>query len=457
VAFTVFRRFFGGAVNTASGYAIGGAMQPTLDPLTQDLANRTWALHPDRPIDPYALAEGVAQGQAAYDFAQPMAAASGISKENFDHLIDIANIGPGVSTAFDLWRRGVIDEAGFRRAVVRDGLEAEWIDDLVKVKQHLLSPEVIANAVQQGHVPNDGILPPIVSGATPLDIPLTQIDIDPLEEAAGSGVGEDRLRVLANLAGLPPPQGELLSMWNRGIITEAAVDAGIREGHTKTKWVAAVKEMAKAVLSPAEAAGLRLRGWITAQESYAIGAKHGYSQQQMDQLFLNRGRPATTHQIHIGYARGATVQGAANEEDAIRQSVQRSDIRPEYADVLYASRYTLPSAFALRGLVQSGDLTGDEGRAILVQSGWPPDLAEKVATSWATPSTAGASENPYVAKADTQLWTALHKAYVKIGAARTDVEPILEVLIPASDTRGTVFARWDDERKANTLEPPAVA
>ena len=450
-------RFFGRTASEGAAYAFGVATGPVLAPATESIRQEAWKTYSTRIPAVGTLAEGVAQGQVDAKQAAEWAQRQGYGDTAWAALVDVANVGPGSGYAFDLWRRGVIDEPGFRRAVKRLGLEQEWIDDLVKIKQNLLSPEVIANAVQQGHVPNDEILPPIVSGSLPLDIPLTQIGIDPLDEAAGSGISKERLQVMANLAGLPPPQGELLSMWNRGIITEDAVNAGIREGHTKTKWVSAVKEMAKAVLSPSEAAGLRLRGWITPHESYAIGAKHGYSPEQMDQLFLNRGRPATVHQIHIGYARGATVQGAANEEQAIRDAVKRSDIRPEYEDVLWQSRYSLPSAFALRGLVESGAITAARGEQILVQSGWPPDLSKEVADSWATSAApAAAKENPWVSKADNQLWTALHKAYVKMGAVRTQVEPILSHLIAAQNVRDEVFTDWDLEREAQALQPPTA-
>src|SRR5882724_4387049 len=112
----------GVAIGQGVGQAVGDVVKPQL----QDFANEQWAKHPNKPIDPVTLAAGVSQGQIGYQTAQTIAEHSGINKDNFDHLIAIANVGPGVATAFDLWRRDIIKEPGFRRAVKRIGLEDEW-------------------------------------------------------------------------------------------------------------------------------------------------------------------------------------------------------------------------------------------------------------------------------------------------------------------------------------------
>jgi hypothetical protein len=194
---------------------------------------------------------------------------------------------------------------------------------------------------------------------------------------------------------------ELLDLWNRGAISEEAVDRGIREGRTKTKWSPAIKELRHFMLSPAEVAGLRLRGWITADTSYRLGALRGADKQTMDYLFENRGRPATTRQVHIGYQRGGRLTGPAlSERETFTRAVEQSDIRPEYEPILWAQRYTYPSAFVLRALVSSGDLTQTEGEQILLYEGWEPGLAKKVAAKWAQGSTAAEKQETRAELAD---------------------------------------------------------
>src|SRR5438067_12948306 len=119
-------------------------------------------------------------------------------------------------------------------------------------------------------MPNPGVLPDVSpavpavggqvtadapDGAAPSHVPLTQIDLDPLLEWQAHGIDFSRAQVEANLAGLPPGPMELLALWNREQIDEASVDAGIREGHMKTKWASAFKRMRRAVLGAAEDAG----------------------------------------------------------------------------------------------------------------------------------------------------------------------------------------------------------
>ena len=434
MAFSVFRRFFGGAVNTASGYAIGGAMQPALDPLTQDLANRTWQLHPDRPVDPVLLAEADAQGQINHQTALDEAAMSGINETRFLQMRAAFDTGPGISVAFDLWRRGVIDEAAFRRAAKRAALEQEWIDALVEIHDVLLSADQLANAVVQGHMTMDA--------AT--------------AEAGELGVSAERFAVLVANTGLPPGPETLLAWRRRGIINDAELDQGIREGHTKTKYIPFYHQALAPVLSHTTYAGLRLRGWLTKSESDAGGALTGYTPEQMQLEYLNRGRPATEHQIHLGYARGAKLAGAADEVDAIRTAIKQSDIRPEYADLLVAQRYTYPPFFALRALAQGKVIDAARMEEILLFEGWEPTLAHEVAQFYAKPAPTTTTENPWVAKAEQQDWTALHKAYVKTGASRADVEPLVARIVPNAADRDAVFSWWDDERTAQSLTAPAA-
>jgi hypothetical protein len=325
--------------------------------------------------------------------ARAWAAQTGIGSSQFDALIEIANTGPGVGPLYEAWRRRELTDAQFRTGLKRMALEDQWVPALMALRDHLLTPDVVANAVQQGFLPGGGVLAGDVTGALPLTIPAEQVAIDPVLEAAGSGVNEPHLRVLAQLAGNPPGPMELLQLWNRGVITEQSVEHGIREGRTKTKWTSAIKELRHFILSPAEAAGLRLRGWITPQQSYDLGALHGASPETMDRLFLNRGRPATTHQVFIGLRRGGSYDGpTAAIDPAFVRAVEQSDIRPEWTNLLWAQRYSYPSAFVLRGLTQAGDLTAGQTEQILLYEGWEPTLAADVSAKWAEQQGSGSRE-----------------------------------------------------------------
>src|SRR5437899_5106528 len=111
------------------------------------------------PPDALTLAAGVAQGQVNEAAAREWAAENGFGHDAFSALVDIANVGPGIANAYSMWRRGVTNEAGFRRAAKRLGLEQEWIDALALLKDERLSPPVIALAIVRGIIKDPGFLP----------------------------------------------------------------------------------------------------------------------------------------------------------------------------------------------------------------------------------------------------------------------------------------------------------
>lgn len=416
-------RFLGNAVSESFAFAAGVAIGPVLGPPTQALRNTVNAAYPEVPIAPGLLAEGVAQGQIPHDIAATIASHSGISLDNFNHMIDIANVGPGSGYAFELWRRGDIDEQGFRRAVQRLGLEQEWIDDLVKLHDVLLTPAELANARQQGFVDQ----------------------ARQYSEAALQGVTNDRAEIQFELSGLPPGVDVLQRAANRNLIDQATFVQGIREGHTKTKYTDLLWTLRNPLLSAATAVRLYLKGWYTQAQRDALGAQWGYTPQQMEDWYLSEGRPATVHQIHIGYARGAKLAGAANEEDAILTSVKQSDIRPEYGPLLYAQRYTYPSAFVLRALVEGGAVTQAEGEQALLFSGWEPTFAAKVAASWAG-TTTGTTADTHVSKAQTQIWTTTHASYKAYEISAAAATTALEKAGVEAATIPAVLDIWNAER-----------
>lgn len=425
-------RFFGRTASEGAAFAFGLATGPVLSPAVEELKNEAWSHYTSRRLDAGTASNIVAEDVEQADWGAGEAAAHGYSRDRFDALLGEALNAPGIGQLFELWRRGVIDDAAFAHGLRKSKLEPRWDAPLRALHDVLLTPETLANARQQGFV-----------------------DVDRQHsESALQGVTQDRADVLFELSGNPPGPEFLERAANRGFIDRPAFEQGIREGRTKTKYTDLYWRMRNPLLSAATAVRLYLKGWYTQEQRDALGAQWGYTSEQMNDWYLSEGRPATSHQIHIGYARGAKLPGATDEVDAIRTSVKQSDIRPEYADLIVAQRYTYPPFFALRTLAQGNVISEAEMRQVLLFEGWEPTLAEKVAAFYAKPAATVATENPYVAKADNQLWTALHKAYVKTGAARAAVEPILTVLIPAAGPRDVVFARWDEERQAQSL--PAV-
>jgi hypothetical protein len=464
----------GGALSRSAGTA--------LDPVFETTRQRAQHERAVKVLDPSTAAELRAketttdvtgidlQGIDLQDDAQR----HGVGTNRFDVLTELARSYPGVAQLLTLVQRADggsdyrgISKAHFESTMRRHGYRKEDIDAIYALTIDLLSIETIANAVQQGHVPNDGILPeidptiifpagyeqpPAPDDGAPSHVPLTQIPIDPLHESTALGWDENRLKVLANLSGLPPGPDAILQMWNRNLIDESTVDAGIREGHMKTKWAHAFKRMRWHVLSAPEYAGLWLRGWLTKAEAIRGGALTGATPEQMDLLYKNRGRPMAPVQAFTAWARKAPHPvgeglpdrpGTFDFED-FKRAIQRSDIRTEYVEPLWHIRYAYPALFQVNRLALAGAIPVATALDWLEKQRYHPDVLAALEAYWN--SQGGGSTSPYVAKADSQLWSALHRSFVARETNVTQARANMTTLGIPRDDQTTILNLWQAER-----------
>ena len=399
---------FGGAIASAGRDAVA----PVLEPVRQ----HAWEKNQLRVLGPNEAARLVAQAALDLSQAEGEASRSGVNANRLAALVYLAQTAPGVAEALALYRRKLIGDGELEHAFAKASIEADYWAALKATATVLLSPAEVAAAIQQGHLPNPGILPDVSpavvpasgvaepltpDGQPPSHVPLTEVDLDPVVQAEGAGLTTDQLRVLANLAGLPPGAESLLHMWNRGLIDEASVDAGIREGHMKTKWTGAFKRMRWAVLSAPEAASARLRQWITAEESYRIGALTGHTQEQMDLLFLNRGRPASPTQMWRAWARGVIgPRGVPTEYEDHAKAIAISDIRPEYAEMLWGIRFNYPSLFQLNRLATAKVIDVATAADWAHKSLYAPEVIDALRAYWGGAAGAASKEATKVELAD---------------------------------------------------------
>jgi len=450
-----------------AGLAIGGAAEDAIKPILEPAKQNAWAARPFKVLDPATAAAirarnelepGIGINTFDVDLADDTKRDGYGSKRAFFYQ-ELARNWPGIATLINLRRRNLafggdsgITRTQFRDALRRQGYRAATIDYLTDMLVEHLDISSIANAIQQGFIPNDGILP----DAPPLDpnwttsdgafdIPVKTEGIDPTNEAAYHGYDEAHLRVLAELTGLPPGEETLLDMWRRGIITGKGYEAGLREGHTKTKWAVALSARFHPLLNPGTLVNLRLRGWITDADYKNRMGLHGYRPEQAEDWFDSAGRPATTRQVMIGLRRGGLHNAPITDTpQPYRDAILQSDIRPEWANILYEGRETYPSAFVVRRLVTDGVWDAAKGADILYKGGWPQDLARDAATAFASGGTA--TKHPNVVKAENQLWTATHKAFIadEIDDARATTE--LTAIHADPTVIPTILDLWKHER-----------
>lgn len=425
-------------------YGLGTAAGPAIAPFAQFLANEAWTINALKPPNAVLLAEGVAQGQVAKDAAYRWALEQGFDSAQMDAMVNIANVGPGMAQAFNLWRRGVIDEAGFRRAVLRLGLEQEWIDDLAQIKQVILTPEQLAVMIQRTVIPNPGILPnqPSTSGSNVP--PMPQANIDPITEAAGAGVDEERLAAMARIIGLPASPDLAARMHFRKIITEGAFNQAILEGNTRGEWAPFLLEGFREIPTAEQYVEAHLRGWITQADMYAGTALHGMSQADTDLEFQVHRRPLTPHQIKQATARGASFNPAPGEiQNAYSAAAHQSSLGPEWYELYAALAPSYPSLFITNRLVTQGTISATTGADWLKKAGTADEVVTAMEQSWS--GTATVAADPHVTKAQTQLWTATHKSYIGGEINDTTATTALSAAGVAAAAVPQILTLWNHE------------
>lgn len=449
-------RFLGNAVSETVAFAAGYAMGPVLSPPVQLLKNEVNSKYPFVPPEAAQMAEGVAHGKIDAKQGSQWAAEHGYSQDAFDAMVAVAEAGMPLGNAFDAWRRGELTDAEFDTQLDRSGIAETWFAKMRALHDVLLSPQELAVMVQRGIVKNDDLLPvgpPTATGKVP---PMPQIGVDPVDEAGKQGWTKDRLAGLARIIGLPASPDLAARMVFRGIIEETDFYRAISEGNTRNEWAKFLFEGFRQIPTAHDGIEYRLRGWTDDAGMYAQTARHGMSKDDTDLLFKVLGRPLSFHQVFIGLRRGGEYDGPTDAIDpAFLKSLRESNIRPEWYNLAWAQRYSYPTAFVLRTLTEAGDITGPQVEQILLDEGWEPNLAKLVSAKWAATKTKTAADH-YVTKADTQLWTATHKAYVKNGLAQTQVTPALDMLAISATDQQTIFQRWDMEKTVDADVAPAA-
>jgi len=123
----------------------------------------------------------------------------------------------------------------------------------------------------------------------------------------------------------------------------------------RNEWADAIFETAREIASAHDYIQAHLRGWITQQEMYDGTARHGMSPADTDLLYLRAGRPAAPGQMATAVARGVDgPDGKPMDHAQFLKGIRESDIRPEWAEMLWGIRFAYPPLFQLTRLVDAG-------------------------------------------------------------------------------------------------------
>lgn len=381
------------SLEVIAGVAVGTAAAAALEPAVELPRQKAWSQNKVRVLDPAVMARLVASGGIDLGSAQADGGVEGYDEDKINALVYLAQTVPGFAEAVTMLRRKTISPADFDHTLIKSAMDARYYTAVEDLQNVWLSPQQVALGIVRSLIKDPGLMPVDLDTSGGVVPAYQQAALDALTEAAGGGTDEERLRVMVGSIGLPMSTQQAASAFFRGIIAQGDFNRSILEGDVRPEWAPFILEQARAILSPDEWAELNLRGFATKAQFYAGTALHGMSQADSDNLFDVKGRPLAVHQITTGLARGGVYDGPTAAIPAeYMAAIRESNIRPEYYNLAYANRYTLPSAFVLKSLATSNDLTQAQSEQLLLEIGWPPDLALSVSTVWAGGSATTAAQ-----------------------------------------------------------------
>jgi hypothetical protein len=435
---------------------VGGAAAQALEPDFVDIRQSSWKDNRNLVLEPELLARLYAQGGIELQTGIDQSAYSGISEDRFRDLAWLAQSVPGAPELLFLWRYGIIDEPAFRQALQKTGVRPDFVDAIAKTFTLPLDAGAIATAVHRGIMDGTGLIlqePPTAPGNVKIVPPST---LDPVAQAQALGISHEQLRILVGNTGLPLSLFEMLQLLNRGIVTEDDVKRAIAESNLRNEYMDVAIPLKRRLLTPHEYGESQLRGVLTPNEAKDGAALHGMEGADYDTLFAILGRPLAVHQITTGEARGGTYGGDYTDvpAGAYRDAIRRSAIRPEYASLAFANRYTYSVPFWWRAFAQTNSFGTLDPLQLLLDLGNEPEFAKAIVAHYLGGT--GITADPHVKKAQGTLWTEAHKAYVKTGISVAQVTPAFTALGIPADAQTAIVALWDVEKTLQSDVPPTV-
>jgi hypothetical protein len=410
----IWSRITGGIV----ALGVGAAARDAIDPVLEVEKQQAWGRRAVRVLHPTEAAQAAARGIDHGVNYSDDAKRGGVGLNRYRTLLDMARDYPGLSEALELWRRDPNLKDDFHTWMRRQGFSDEVANRLAVLKEDRLAPSDVANAVQQGFMPDAGLLPGDVKGP-PFAVPVEQVNIPTLAEFEDHGIDGNRAKVLAELAGLPPAPVELAQMVLRDQISETTFFHGVREGHTKTKWGSALLYyLTHPLLNPGVEIRRLLKGWQSKAVTDTRMAQYGYTPEQVQDWYEAEGRPAAPGQMATAVARGVDgPDGVPMDRAQFLKGIRESDIRPEWGPMLWAIRFAYPPLFQINRLVQGGAIDAATAVEWAKKDRYAPEVIAALDKYWSGGAAPGAATlGPRVKAAQTTAITEIRNAYL-IGQA----------------------------------------
>jgi hypothetical protein len=226
------------------------------------------------------------------------AALSGVDGADFATLV--ANTGEplGLEQLLEALRRGFIDGARFDRGFRQARYRNEWVDVALKLQYSPMSAADAIEALVQGHI----------------------AETVAREKAAQNGLEPSDFDALYQTAGEPLSRTELEQLLNRGEVTTAFVEQGLRESRLKNKYVPDAVKLHVRLPEGRQIVSMVTHGVVDKPAALKLLMQVGYSQEVAGYLVaegtsakIGTHKTLTISEIHSLYVDGVFTAAHAEQ------------------------------------------------------------------------------------------------------------------------------------------------
>lgn len=221
--------------------------------------------------------------------------------------------------------------------------------------------------------------------------PTTSVEPWAYERAAESGVNADDLNILTSIVGLPPALTDLFEMLRRGIIDEAEVEQGLREGDFRDEWIKRAVQLRYGWLTPLDFVRAAVQAQMDPAEAEAWAKKTGLDTDtplpvdtgsepvkpnMFGLAFSIAGRPPGPEELARAALRGIIPwSGTGADAKTFQQGIAESDIKTKWTPILERLAEYIPPPRTVGSLYEHGGITEEQALKYWEMGGVPTELA----------------------------------------------------------------------------------
>jgi len=437
-------RFFGSAISNAAGYSVGGAIQPVLEPLTQDLANEAWSLHRVHPLSLAAAAQASLRGFWTDARGETEAAFTGYDGERYAIERRLQGNAPPMETLIQLRRRELISDGELTEGLQQSALLPEWRGLVAQLRNVLPSvTDLVHMAVRE-------VFDPGQRAALDLDAEFPQAFA---EHAEKIGLAPEWARNYWADHWQLPSFIQLAQMLFRGELTSAQFSDALRALDYAPTWRGKLEAIARPIPPLSDMIRFAVRDVYTPATVQAFGLDDDFPAVFAQQAALH-GMDATyaTQYWAAHWRLPSALQGyrmlwrGIISKAQLQTLLKALDYPPFWRERLEQLAHIVPGRIDLKRMLRHEILTPDQVEAGYRRLGYDATDAQRMREIAEAELESGVVTQRWADRARSGLYTAAHSDYLDGNASAADAQAMLARLGATSAEVNTIIAIWDVER-----------